>query len=145
MIQNLSWSLLPTEFQGSVTLCWWGNGTVEDSHGLISEEPQLGCCTASMYYFPSCGSKLQSLECIISFHFHSMVDLTSVFLLSSSKFKESTTISYLKTCLHLHLSHICSSLDLQSVYNSLLHLFLTSVSPEVLLLPLLMEPQSSVH
>ena len=31
------------------------------------------------------------------------------------------------------------------VYSSLLHLFLTSVSPEVLLLPLLMEPQSSVH
>ena len=58
---------------------------MEDSHGLISEEPQLGCCTVSVYYFPSCGSKLQSLECIISFHFHSMVDLTSVCLLSSIK------------------------------------------------------------
>ena len=58
---------------------------MEDSHGLISEEPQLVCCTVSVYYFPSCGSKLHSLECIISFHFHSMVDLTSVCLLSSLK------------------------------------------------------------
>ena len=58
---------------------------MEDSHGLISDESQLGCCTVSVYYFPSCGSKLQSLECIISFHFHSMVDLTSVCLLSSIK------------------------------------------------------------